>query len=363
MADLGLLGHADAAMELDRLLADEFSRFADLHFRRRHRGGALLGVVEIGRHGRKHRHAAGLLQGHEHVGGAVLQGLEAADRHAKLGAGLEVFDRGLERFIHDADGFRAHRDAGVVDHALDQRQSVVGIADRGIGADLDAGEGDVGGMQAVLRRIALFRNAPGVAGHQKHADATSVTLAALGARGHDQGVGGLAVEHDEFLAVDHPTRSLFLGRGRDVVEIVARVLLELRERKGLAAVDDAGNVRRLLPGRAAAAQEAAADHHGCQIRLQHQRLAQRLHHDHGLDRAGAEAAVVFGERKPEQALFGELAPEAFAPAALLRHVFLALLELVGAAQEAVDAFLEKPLLLGQIKIHVPLLSQITPEAS
>ena len=60
-----------------------------------------------------------------------------------------------------------------------------------------------------------------------------------------------------------------------------------------------------------------------QIRLQHQRLAERLHHDHGLDRAGAEAAVVFGERQAEQALLGELAPDGFAPAALLRHVLLA----------------------------------------
>src|SRR5207237_6522293 len=37
---------------------------------------------------------------------------------------------------------------------------------------------------------------------------------------------------------------------------------------------------------------------------------------------------------------------------LLRHVFLAMVEIVGIVQETVDAFLEKPLLLGQIKIHV-----------
>src|SRR5205814_7314182 len=116
------------------------------------------------------------------------------------------------------------------------------------------------GMQPVLCRIALLGNAPGVAGHQEYANAACIALAALGARGHDQRVGGLAIEHDEFLAVDHPTRSLLLGRGRDIVEIVARILLELRERKTLAAVDDAGNMRRLLLGRAAAAQEAAADH-------------------------------------------------------------------------------------------------------
>ena len=99
------------------------------------------------------------------------------------------------------------------------------------------------------------------------------------------------------------------------------------------------------------AQEAAADHDGGEIRLQHQRLAERFHHDHGLDRAGAEAAIVFGERQAEQALLGELAPDAPAPAALLRAVFLARVEVVGISQQAVDAFLEKPLLLGQIKIH------------
>ena len=176
--------------------------------------------------------------------------------------------------------------------------------------------------------------------------------AALGARGDDQGVGVLAVEHDEFFAVDDPARALLLGGGGDIGEIVARVLLELGERKGLAAVDDAGNMRGLLLGRAAVAQEAAADHHRRQIRLQHQRLAERLHHDHGFDRAGAEAAIGFREGKPEQALLGELAPDGLAPAALLLHVFLARIEIVGVGQETIDAFLEKPLLLGQIKIHV-----------
>ena len=159
-------------------------------------------------------------------------------------------------------------------------------------------------------------------------------------------------ERDEFLAVDDPARALLLGGGGNVGEIVARVLLELREGKGLAAVDDAGNMRSLLLGRAAVAQEAAADHDRREIRLQHQRLAERLHHDHGFDRAGAEAAIGFRERQSEQALLGELAPDGLAPAALLLLVFLARIEIVGVVQEPVDAFLEKPLLLGQIKIHV-----------
>ena len=41
-----------------------------------------------------------------------------------------------------------------------------------------------------------------------------------------------------------------------------------------------------------------------------------------------------------------------------RAVFLARVEVVGIVQETVDAFLEKPLLLGQIKIHVVYSLQV-----
>jgi hypothetical protein len=99
------------------------------------------------------------------------------------------------------------------------------------------------------------------------------------------------------------------------------------------------------------AQEAAADHDRGQIRLEHQRLAERFHHDHGLDTAAAEAAIGLREGQAEQALLGKLAPDGLAPAALLLHVFLAALEIIGIGQQAVDAVLEKPLLLVQIKIH------------
>ena len=207
-------------------------------------------------------------------------------------------------------------------------------------------------MQAVLGRIALARHALGIGRYQKHADAAAVALAALGARRDDEGVGGLAIQDDEFLAVDDPAIALLLCRCRDVGEIVARVLLELGERKGLAAVDNAGNVRGLLRRGAAVAQEAAADHHRREIRLKHQRTAERFHHDHGLDRPATETAVFFRERQAEQPLLRELAPHRLAPAALLLGVFLAALEVVRIRQQAVDAFLEKALLLGQIEIHV-----------
>ena len=308
-------------------------------------------VVEIGRHGREHRHRAGLLDRDEHVGGAVLQRLEAADGDAELLAGLDVFDGCLQRLVHQADGFRTERGAGLVHHTLDQRQCVLCVANRGIRSYLHRGERDVSGVQAVLGRIALLDDALGIARHQEHADAGLVVAAALGTRGHDQRIRVLAIENDEFFAVDDPAGALLLGGGGNVGQIIARVLLELRKGKGLAAIDDGGDVRRLLLGRAAMTQEAAGDHDRRQIRLQHQRLAQRFHDDHRLDSAGAEAAVGFREGQAEQALLGELAPDGFAPATLLLHVFLPLLKLVRIGEQAVDAIFEEALLLGQIEIH------------
>src|SRR3954452_3314158 len=352
VADLRLHGHADAAVELDRLLSDELQRLADLHLGRGDGVAALLGVLEISSHGREHRHRSRLLGGDEHVGGAVLEALERTDRDTELLARLDVLDCCLQRLVHQADRFGAERDAGFVDHTLDQRERIVGIAEHGIGTDLDAGEGDVGGVQTVLGRVRFLGDALGVGPHQEHADAALVAALAPGARGHDQSICVLAVEHDELLAVDDPTLALLLRRRGDVEEIVARVLLELGKGERLAAVDDAGHMRGLLRIAARMAQEAAADHDGCEIRLEHQRLAERFHHDHGLDAAAAEAAIGLREGQTEQALLGELAPDRFAPAALLLHVLLAALEIVGIGQEAVDAFLEKPLLLVQIKIHI-----------
>ena len=54
---------------------------------------------------------------------------------------------------------------------------------------------------------------------------------------------------------------------------------------------------------------------------------------------------------PSRPCSASLPQTRLAPAALLRHVFLARVEIVGIGQQTVDAFLEKPLLLGQIKIH------------
>ena len=64
----------------------------------------------------------------------------------------------------------------------------------------------------------------------------------------------------------------------------------------------------LLRFGAAMFEEAAADHDGRHVRLDHQRLAEFLHDDQRVDRAAAEAAMLFGQRRRQQAEFGELLP-------------------------------------------------------
>ena len=107
----------------------------------------------------------------------MLCGSEGADRHAELRAGLEIFDRGFQRSSMMPTA-SAH--IAVNDHApISAMRFRDAIAAR---PDLDAGEGDVGGVQAVLGRITLFRDAPALPGTRNTPMPLISALAALGAR-------------------------------------------------------------------------------------------------------------------------------------------------------------------------------------
>ena len=97
-----LPGHADAAVQLDRLLGGVHG---DLRAERRgHRDrDRCVGVVGGERRGGVPRGGVGLLDLGVQVGEPVLEGLEPADDAAELPALLEVGDRGLERPAGDAD--------------------------------------------------------------------------------------------------------------------------------------------------------------------------------------------------------------------------------------------------------------------
>ena len=81
-------------------------------------------------HGRQHGHAARLLERDQHVGGAVLQHLEAADGNAELLARLHVVDGEFVHRCHGADRFGANRRHRHIGDLFDQREGRAGLADR-----------------------------------------------------------------------------------------------------------------------------------------------------------------------------------------------------------------------------------------
>src|SRR6267143_4376369 len=121
VAQLQLLAHAHAAVQLHRFLADVARAVGDLDLRGRHRARALGGIDRrIDSRASEAGHGPRLLIRDDHVYHAVLQRLEGADRHAELVAGLEVLERGVAGEFHRADGFGANQRGSEVDGFLDR---------------------------------------------------------------------------------------------------------------------------------------------------------------------------------------------------------------------------------------------------
>ena len=159
--------------------------------------------------------------------------------------------------------------------------------------------------------------------------------------------GRIAVQHQGLLAVDHPGGAVLPRGGLHVVQMITRLFLAVRERQPGGAVNHAADQR--VP---AAAQEAAAENDAGQIWLQHQPAPERFHHDHGLDRAAAAAALGLGKRQTEQAEFGEGGPQrGTEPVRLARDGGAVGEVAVMVGNQALDAVLQQALLVGEIEVH------------
>src|SRR5688572_16532578 len=99
VADLQLFGHAHAAVELDRLLADVARGVRDLDLRRGDDAPALGRLGRVHLDARQTRDRLGLLVADQDVDHPVLQRLERADRHAELPARLEIVERRVVRVL------------------------------------------------------------------------------------------------------------------------------------------------------------------------------------------------------------------------------------------------------------------------
>ena len=224
------------------------------------------GVLLARHHRRQIHHAARLLERHDHVGGAMLQRLERADRHAELLARLHVFDRHGERFAHRPDRFGRERGDRLVDDALDQRQRASRGAEHVLRPDAHVGKGDVGRALAVLGRVAAPRHARRVGVDEKEADPVAVAPAAGEARRHDQLVGAVALADERLLAVQHEGGAVLAGGEPDIDEIEARLLFGMGKAQAQIARRDLADEVGALFGRGGVLQERAAEHDGLRDR-------------------------------------------------------------------------------------------------
>src|SRR5438132_1483580 len=121
--------------------------------------------------------------------------------------------------------------------------------------------------------------------------------------------------------------------------------------KGQAAVGNLWNEIGALLAAAAVPEKPAAQHYGGEERLQCQGASEDLHRDHRLDGTAGRAAILLRKREPQQPELGILRPQLAAPALRGLPITFPLLERVAVAEQAIEAPLDLPLLLAQIKIH------------
>ena len=118
-----------------------------------------------------------------------------------------------------------------------------------------------------------------------------------------------------------------------------------------AAVDHRRQHSPALGRRSQAGDEAAAQHDGREIGLDHEVPAERLHQDGELDRAAAAAAVLQSERQAEPAERGELVPDLAAPAGFAVGDFLKGAVVVALGQEFLGAAAQDRVLGIVSKVH------------
>ena len=127
---------------------------------------------------------------------------------------------------------------------------------------------------------------------EEQADPVAVAPAAGGAGADHEMLRAVAMDDDGLAPVEHIALALAPGAGRDIEQIIARLRFGEGQRQPRAALDDAGDDPLLQRSRPAEPDRAARQHHGREIGLQRQPLAERLHHQQRLDRPAAEAALL-----------------------------------------------------------------------
>ena len=122
------------------------------------------------------------------------------------------------------------------------------------------------------------------------------------------------MQHHTLAAFQHPTGAILLRRGRDIMQIMARLRFRIAKGEFQLARGNFRHHGRALRSRGTMADEAATHHNGRKPRFQGNRAAHGFRHQHHFDRAGAEATIFFRERQAEQAEIGISLPHFLRPA-------------------------------------------------
>src|SRR5258708_4039040 len=102
----------------------------------------------------------------------------------------------------------------------------------------------------------------------------------------------------------------------------------------------------------------AREHNCFEIRLDHKIAAELLHNDHARQRARAETAKFFRERRRQQAKFGEGIPMLSAPALFGRDDLAAGVEVVPITEQPLKTIAQHLLFIS--KLNVPLAPRCQP---
>ncbi len=287
-----------------------------------------------------------------HIDHAVLEHLEAANRHAELLALTRIFNRHRVGDLHRSAGLGAQRGDGFIRHQLDQRQPCALFPDQGIGRDRHLFEIDFRRAAAIKGFVIAGDDAGGGFVDHEHRHASAVAPFAAGARGDDQMARPRRADHHGLVPIEHIAAAVLLGGGFQIGIVISPARFGIGKGEHPAARHDPADMFFLLCRRARVLQKAARAHHGGQERFNHQPLAEFLHDDHRINRAAAKAAIGFAERHPKNAEFSQLRPDFRAPAIIAGDRFAPRFPIILFAHQPRQPIAHHFLFFGEIEIHV-----------
>ena len=216
----------------------------------------------------------------------------------------------------DAEHFGGDHRAADVQDAVEHGAALIDFAEHAVRGHLGIVEGDPRRVVRIHHDGALDVDALGLRIDQEQGDALGLLVAAGGARRHDQHVGHVAIDDEGLCALQLETVAGAGGLQRNRVRTMLWPLID-RERADDRSVGDLRQILALLRLAAGARKRRRREHRGCQERRRHQRVADLLGDNPGLDAAERGAAELFRHQQAGKAHLAESLPEVAGEAVLV----------------------------------------------